>query len=427
MKSTIYTVLFTALVLCVISGNVSAQAPKDSFTFDVLNFYSTEGTGSRVDVYVEIPLGNFEFKKSKDDDSKYISKLDLTIDVKEVPGGKSAYSAVTKEELTTKIANSEYLNLNSQIVAKNLFLNPGKYKMKITIYELSTKRRYEMEKEFEVRDFTLNAFSISDIMIVSKINMINGKKFITPDVARNVGALDTFNIFFFIYKNTTVKDISLNIKIFDSEKKEIAAFFENMEEVKTQMQNQYIYAIPTNNMSYGQYTVEVTASNSDYSTVGTSKIENINTDFPYSLKDIDKLIDQLVYIAKSSEMDNMRDGKTDSEKQKRFLEFWKSKDPTPGTKRNELMIEYYRRLTFANAHFNNTYSEGWKTDMGMVYILFGMPSNIERHPYEMDTKPYEIWEYDNITRQFIFVDNSGFGDYRLITPIGDSYKFQFRY
>ena len=88
----------------------------------------------------------------------------------------------------------------------------------------------------------------------------------------------------------------------------------------------------------------------------------------------------------------------------------KSKDPTPLSKRNESMIEYYRRLTFANAHFSNTYSEGWKTDMGMVYILFGMPTNIERHPYEMDTKPYEIWQYDNINRQFVFVDYSGFGD-----------------
>jgi hypothetical protein len=62
--------------------------------------------------------------------------------------------------------------------------------------------------------------------------------------------------------------------------------------------------------------------------------------------------------------------------------------------------------------------------MGMVYIIFGEPSNIERHPYEMDTKPYEIWAYYNINKQFVFVDNSGFGDYRLITPIWDTFVFQ---
>ena len=40
---------------------------------------------------------------------------------------------------------------------------------------------------------------------------------------------------------------------------------------------------------------------------------------------------------------------------------------------------YYSRVEEANLMFS-TYKEGWKTDPGMVYILFGPPSNIERNP-----------------------------------------------
>jgi hypothetical protein len=61
--------------------------------------------------------------------------------------------------------------------------------------------------------------------------------------------------------------------------------------------------------------------------------------------------------------------------------------------------------------------------MGMVYVIFGEPSNIERHPYDMDQKPYEIWDYYDINRQFVFLDNTGFGDYRLITPIWDTFRY----
>ncbi|MDP3683995.1 MAG: GWxTD domain-containing protein, partial [Ignavibacteria bacterium] len=70
---------------------------------------------------------------------------------------------------------------------------------------------------------------------------------------------------------------------------------------------------------------------------------------------------------------------------------------------------------YANAHFTH-YTEGWKSDMGMVYIILGAPNSVDRHPFEYDSKPFEVWEYYQINRQFIFVDNTGFGDYRLTTP-----------
>ena len=63
--------------------------------------------------------------------------------------------------------------------------------------------------------------------------------------------------------------------------------------------------------------------------------------------------------------------------------------------------------------------------MGMVYITLGPPSAVERHPFDMGAKPYEIWEYYHINRSFLFVDNSGFGDYRLSeSPYGDWFKYR---
>jgi GWxTD domain-containing protein len=137
---------------------------------------------------------------------------------------------------------------------------------------------------------------------------------------------------------------------------------------------------------------------------------------PKGIKDIDVAIEQCVYIAKDSEMKEMRAGKTPDEKQKRFLEFWKKRDPNPNTPRNEKMDDYFARVEYANKNFKH-YIEGWRTDMCMVYIMFGTPSNVERHPFDVDAKPYEVWTYYDLNYSFIFVDQTGFGDYRLTTPI----------
>jgi GWxTD domain-containing protein len=120
----------------------------------------------------------------------------------------------------------------------------------------------------------------------------------------------------------------------------------------------------------------------------------------------------------------IEDTEDPQEKLKRFKAFWKSKDPSPNTVDNEVLNEYYRRVSYANKHFKN-YLPGWKSDMGMIYIVLGPPDNVERHPFEYDSKPYEIWDYYSINQRFYFVDETGFGDYKLLNfNYGDWYRYR---
>ena len=106
-----------------------------------------------------------------------------------------------------------------------------------------------------------------------------------------------------------------------------------------------------------------------------------------------------------------------------FLQYWKKIDPTPGTNINELMEEYYIRVNYVNEYFNMSWKEGWETDFGMIYILFGPPDEIQRsNVNSSNTSTYQIWYYNRISKQFIFKDQNGFGDYRLDRPfIGSTY------
>ncbi len=142
---------------------------------------------------------------------------------------------------------------------------------------------------------------------------------------------------------------------------------------------------------------------------------------PRLVKDMDLAIDQLRYIAKDDEFSILKDAQTTDEKQARFIEFWKKRDPNPSTPRNEKMEEFYARVEYSNKHFSH-YLEGWRTDMGMIYIIFGPPNNVDRHPFEVDSKPYEIWSYYDLNYSIVFVDETGFGDYRLTTPIWEIWQ-----
>jgi GWxTD domain-containing protein len=52
----------------------------------------------------------------------------------------------------------------------------------------------------------------------------------------------------------------------------------------------------------------------------------------------------------------------------------------------ELIRIYYRRVEEANYYFS-TYTEGWKTDRGMIHLLFGNPNQIIR------SSQGEVWNY----------------------------------
>ncbi len=424
----LFTIILGVLLLSInLSPSFSQEfLPKpELFKLDILNFYSTEGTRSRVDIYVEIPLKNMEFIKSKTQKNTYISKFDLNIDVKD-RSGNVIYNNVSKEEVSTQETGQEYLSQNSQILTRNMFLPPGEYDVYVSVYEQGTKNKTEKEKKIKVEDYSSSPLSISDVMIVSRLLSNDGKKTITPDVGRNVAAIDTFYLFYYIYKNNDDEKIDVNCRILDPEKKEVYVKKETIDITSgLAFQNQVFMPVPTSELGYGKYTIEITAASNNYNSSTDSYFDNVAIDFPLPMKDIDILVEQIQYIAKGDEMDHIRNGKSDQEKQKRFLEFWKKKDPTPNTKRNEVMQEYYRRVNAANKFFGNVYSPGWRTDMGMVYIIFGEPSNIERHPYDMDSKPYEIWDYYNDNKQFVFVDNTGFGDYRLISPIWDTFRYEY--
>jgi GWxTD domain-containing protein len=131
-------------------------------------------------------------------------------------------------------------------------------------------------------------------------------------------------------------------------------------------------------------------------------------------KEFDQILEALSYIAPADEVDSMR--KLSPAKQAEAWErFWRRRDPTPDTPRNEFQIEFFRRLRYATEHFQG-FGLGWRSDMGRIYIRYGPPESIEQHPASSVTAATEVWTYSQPVRRFVFVDPEGFGHYTLALP-----------
>ncbi len=84
-----------------------------------------------------------------------------------------------------------------------------------------------------------------------------------------------------------------------------------------------------------------------------------------------ELAEPLVYLMNESEFERLMDVENEDQLRRNVEEFWVHNLETTDLAR-DVMSLYYERVVEANKQFS-TYKAGWKTDMGMIYILFGPP------------------------------------------------------
>lgn len=138
----------------------------------------------------------------------------------------------------------------------------------------------------------------------------------------------------------------------------------------------------------------------------------------------------VVYIISQEEKEVFQVLQTYREKEEFIEEFWRRRDDDQLTVFNQFKEEHYRRLAYANEHFQSGLP-GWKTDRGRIYIIYGEPAEVvknrSRNHYRRSVQGsrnvspgyvFEIWRYKYIEGigpdvEVEFVDSSGSGEYHL--------------
>ncbi|RLD37972.1 MAG: hypothetical protein DRI74_05250 [Bacteroidetes bacterium] len=103
-------------------------------------------------------------------------------------------------------------------------------------------------------------------------------------------------------------------------------------------------------------------------------------EFPYVATDAQRLF-TLRYLNPRWEFEDMMS----MEPEKAVEEFWYFKSRKQD-RSEDMMRTYYSRVQRANELFTS-YKEGWKTDRGMIFMIYGAPDKVYKF------KDREVWEY----------------------------------
>jgi GWxTD domain-containing protein len=425
MKKILVVILFVAAICSVLAQVDESRKDKGylkiKYYQDFLNFRSSKSGMTRLDVFIEVPYNEIQFVKQTDVfESNYTVTVSIFAEDKEKLIEENSWD----EKIDVKEFPHTTSPSNFNISVKSFDMPPGKYFIRTSIEDKDSRKTFTANNMFTIRE--LNTLpNISDLMFVAKQTVVAGTNKILPNVSRDISVhKDGIPLFFEIYSNSPGK-IILEFAVSDKEKKLV--YSDTLNRYIDSGKTRIFHNVKIDSLGLGIYLIGVTLKDTNNKVIAQT-LKSFNSRWagvPSAINDLDKAVAQLVYIASTSEKNYIESAPSKEEKIKRYLEFWKKKNPNPAEEDNRVFNEYYRRINFANENFSH-FSEGWRTDRGMVYITLGPPNNIDRHPFDYDSKPYEIWEYYELNEQFVFIDETGFGDYRLTTPMyGDMNRYRY--
>jgi len=296
-----------------------------------------------------------------------------------------------------------------------LTLAPGEYEFIIHLVDQDNSRRFTVKKDVEVVSYPEDEVVVSDLLFLDAVP--EGDDFVKdvmPHLLSEIGEnVDTIFIRIAVRNPFHSATVQVQYSLRDENEYMVVTYYDTLE-IPSSL-SYHILPLPVRELKPKRYDFVIYLQGGDIEAEKEAPVDVGWTGVSALVGDLDEAIEQLRYITSRRQIKNIKNNPEEVKRQL-FMEFWKELDPSPNTPRNELMDEYYRRVAYADIHFSS-FQKGWESDLGMVYIIYGPPDEIERHPFEMGQKPYQIWVYYENNMQFVFMDMNMFGDYRLISPL----------
>lgn len=366
----------------------------------------TEPDSLRLIAAMSVPYDNLVFLRA---DSGFTAEFELVTTVLRADGGLYA-ERISNQEVTALTFVETNSRVRNAVHVEEFLVPPGEYKVRVTLTaarESRRKAKWEGNISLTQSDPLLR---LSDIY------------WVTEDVSlAELGVPRLVESF-----STSEDSAQARVQFYSAGSEPVQMLWVLQGEANDTVRTATQTVTPTGAVQNVEYTLQIAGLPAQQYVLRLQAAGNGRTEarerrfhiripgIPISIRDLDLAIRQLRYLASGDEYRDLREA-APAERERLFKEFWNRRDPTTGTEQNELMDEYYRRVEYSNDKFASNRS-GWETDRGRIYILYGEPTDIERHPFEANSRPYEIWYYSHIARRFVFVDYTGFGDYSLASP-----------
>jgi GWxTD domain-containing protein len=416
MKSHLLAVVLL-LALPVLQAGLAQCAPLDPgtpasigdirFVADVAGIPKLGG-GSSVEITYTVTHDALVFLRHADG---YRARYEVTVILYDGRGRQAAGDSWprTIQVQTYDATNSRRLSAQETLT---IDVDPGTYRLKISIRSLDTRAFGLIERRIDVPEAEAGTLTLGTMIFESPVpdTLASEQKLVQNPTRRYGEDHPIAHVRVPIYGDPGVR-YRLDLSVETEE----GLVQSSSSDTVTQLdwRTEYVHEFSVLSLEVGSYVMRASVRPLADGDTHTTRARFRVVTSPKSWgEDFDRMIAQISYVATMEEVGRLEKAAPE-DREKAWDEFWLARDPDPSTEENEFKIEFLRRLGYANTQFRSLV-EGWQTDMGRIYIQHGEPDDIESQPLGRMLHAWETWYYYREHIKFVFVDREGFGEFDLV-------------
>jgi len=363
-----------------------------------------ENNKASINIAADIVYGSLIYKE---DDGK--QKADISIDIRAVSQDEENASTESKhydldiEKNDPDIVHSQ----DSFIFKKQLEVSPGNYKVYFTITDNQSEKKITLTDKAYIPNPENNVINLTDVRMFGK-DMDDDEPHWYPITTYSVqGHTDSLKFIFQVTNNNAEEPLAINTELikFKSDQSvarpmyyadyspssiEYKGINFDKKTVIAESQRRLIQEgsvfieLKFDSLPRGNYRFQITAAKGGGELY---KARDFGVKYKYypAIQTSRAMARPLIYLMDEGEYEEMMKI-SDPKKLKQAVDrFWLKHLGNEATAK-QVIKKYYKRVVEANKQFSN-FKAGWKTDAGMIYILFGPPWYVEKHLNKM------IWSF----------------------------------
>ncbi len=377
-----------------------------AFTADVAVSVDSAGV-SALGVSVSIPYPDLQWLRL---DGGYAAAIEVTV-VFQPHGRGVSFGDSWQRSIAVERFEQTTQRGGAVLERRRLVVPPGRYQLRVRVHDLNSERESEARERVDVPDYSRVPLAIAGLEM-GRVTPGDGFELRpsrrygmdSDQLAARVTLVDR-------RPGPWPRTYTFDYRVLDETGTELASG--RRTPTAGHMGAPVILRPDSAALFVGTYTFEATLQDGK----GRWRVERafeVEESGPPRGREFRRMLEPLSYIAGAEEYDILSHLQ-DAEQAAGWETFWKRRDPTPDTPRNEALLEFMRRVRYSEEHFQH-YGPAWRSDMGRIYIKFGAPDQTETRPATSQSPQLEVWFYNQPYRQFVFADRDGFGRYVLVSP-----------
>ncbi len=403
---TIYSVLLSAALVLGCSKSMNPDIVRGS-TYQYRGGYPevrlsaigllNENDEPHISVAADIVYGSLIYKKVEDKQT-----ANIAIDV-QILDQADTENIIDNERFTITIEKDDPNIAYSQEVftfEKQIPVEPGDYQINLTVIDQNSGKHTTRVSNTFIPNPADKISNLTNIRLLGKQKGEHGGAWIPITTYDVQGKIDSLKFVFQVTNNKSENPLTIDTELIKYESDTSAArpmhynnyspssiaykgidydeeeVIQSNRRVLTQSGSVLVeFLFPQ--QERGNYRFEVTTSEQEGESLFKARDFSVkSTNYP-SIKTPEEMLGPLVYLMDDDEYERLT-SVNDADSLKSAIDrFWLRNVQNKNKAKNVIEM-FYSRVEEANKQFSN-FKEGWKTDPGMIYILFGPPWYVETH------------------------------------------------